>query len=61
MVSTQSTALPAGKAHDKFTAWAVQNANIRINKVKVAAFRNAGIGIVAMEDIKVATEAITLS
>lgn len=44
--------LPAGKVHDEFTSWAEQN-GIVINKVKVAAFPTAGIGIVATHDIQV--------
>ena len=44
--------LPAGKGHDNFTTWAGQN-GITIKKVKVAAIPNAGIGIVATENIKV--------
>jgi len=44
--------LPAGQVHDDFTTWAGQN-GIIIQKVKVAAIPNAGIGIVATEDIKV--------
>ena len=44
--------LPAGQVHDDFTTWAGQN-GITIQKVKVSAIQNAGIGIVATEDIKV--------
>ena len=44
--------LPAGKVHDDFAAWATTN-GIKISKVKIAAIPNAGIGIVATEDIKV--------
>lgn len=44
--------LPAGKVHDNFTAWAGHN-GITIKKLKVAAIPNAGIGIVATENIKV--------
>ena len=44
--------LPAGKVHDDFAAWASTN-GIKISKVKIAAIPNAGIGIVATEDIKV--------
>ena len=44
--------LPAGKVHDEFTSWA-EEIGIVINKVKVAAFPGAGIGIVATHDIKV--------
>ncbi|KAF8434939.1 hypothetical protein BGX38DRAFT_1275233 [Terfezia claveryi] len=43
--------LPAGQVHDDFTTWARQN-GITIQKVKVSAIPNAGIGIVATEDIK---------
>lgn len=44
--------VPAGQVHDDFTMWARQN-GITIQKVKVSAIPNAGIGIVATEDIKV--------
>lgn len=48
--------LPAGQVHDEFTTWAIQHGGIKINKVKVAAFPLAGIGIVATENIKVCIE-----
>ncbi|KAI5801440.1 hypothetical protein DFH27DRAFT_58423 [Peziza echinospora] len=51
MAAPTTQHLPAGKVHDDFAAWASTN-GIKISKVKIAAIPNAGIGIVATEDIK---------
>lgn len=51
-MTQQRPFLPAGKVHDEFTSWA-EHHGIVINKVRVAAFPGAGIGIVATNDIKV--------